>query len=213
MQKRTILFLICTALFLTAVAIGITLLVGDTDDLPFIVCLDAGHGFDDVGAVSTDGVRYEKDDNLHMALAVRDILVENGIQVTLTREDDTFLTLEERCKFANRSDASVFVSLHRNSGGGQGAEIWIESNKPAKAKKLGREILDRLVEAGITNNRGVRSGTAANSNSDYAVNSGTDMPSCIVELGFIDNDTDNNYFDQYFDEYAQAIAQGIMAMQ
>jgi len=213
MQKRTILFLIGAAILLTAAAIGITLMLGDTDDGPFTVCLDAGHGMDDVGAVSPDGTRYEKDDNLRMVLAVRDILEENGIPVVLTREDDTFLTLDERCKFANQHGVSVFVSLHRNSGGGTGTEVWIESDKPAKDKKLGREILNRLAEVGITNNRGVRSGTAGNADSDYAVNSGTKMPSCIVELGFIDSDGDNRYFDEKFDQYAQAIAEGIMAMQ
>ena len=35
------------------------------------------------------------------------------------------------------------------------------------------------------------------------------MPSCLVELGFINNETDNKLFDDNTEKYAQAIADGI----
>ena len=38
------------------------------------------------------------------------------------------------------------------------------------------------------------------------------MPACLVELGFIDNDTDNALLDEHLDAYAQAIADGILQM-
>ena len=55
-----------------------------------LICLDPGHGGSDPGAVLGD--RLEKDDNLKMALAVRDALERHGFEnlsVMLTRKDDT----------------------------------------------------------------------------------------------------------------------------
>ena len=38
----------------------------------------------------------------------------------------------------------------------------------------------------------------------------TNMPSCLVELGFVSDDKDNKLFDENIDEYAKAIANGII---
>ena len=38
------------------------------------------------------------------------------------------------------------------------------------------------------------------------------MPACLVELGFIDSDTDNALLDEHLEAYAQAIADGILQM-
>ena len=73
------------------------------------VCLDAGHGADDVGATSTGGARLEKDDNLRLTLKVRDRLEEKGVKVVLTRGDDSDITLKERCKLANRKRCDFFL--------------------------------------------------------------------------------------------------------
>ena len=59
-------------------------------------------------------------------------------------------------------------------------------------------------------NRGVKKGAAGNY-TDYGVNRDTDMPSALLELGFITSDTDNKYFDTHFDAYAKAIAKGVCA--
>ncbi len=47
--------------------------------------------------------------------------------------------------------------------------------------------------------------------SDYLVNSATDMPSCLVEMGFITTERDNELFDKNLEKYAAAVAEGIMA--
>lgn len=49
---------------------------------------------------------------------------KENIQVIMTRSDDTFLSLEERTSFANQNNADYFVSLHRNTGEGNGVETW-----------------------------------------------------------------------------------------
>ena len=171
------------------------------------VILDAGHGGSDFGA-TFDG-RREKDDNLAVALLVADKLRERGIDVELTRDDDTFISLEKRCKIANRKKAQLFVSLHRNSAdNARGVEIWVSSNKPQKDTQLAENIMNSLDEAGVTQNRGVKYGYAQG-NGNYYVNSHTFMPSCLVELGFMNSEEDNAMFDQNLDAYAQAIADAI----
>lgn len=174
------------------------------------VCLDAGHGGSDVGA-EYDG-RYEKDDNLKLTLAVGEILKENGIKVIYTRKDDEFVELKERAAYANKKKATFFVSIHRNSAdvNVSGVEIWIENTAPLFEEKMAQNILDRINEVGYGSSRGVKRGYQGNSSANYLVNSATDMPSCLVEMGFITTEEDNELFDENFEEYAEAIAQGIV---
>ncbi len=174
------------------------------------VCLDAGHGGSDVGAENGD--RYEKDDNLKLTLAVGKILKENGIKVIYTRKVDKFVELEDRAAYANKKKATFFVSIHRNSADANvsGVEIWIENTAPVYEEKMAKNILDRINEVGYGDNRGVKRGYQGNSSANYLVNSATDMPSCLVEMGFITTEKDNKLFDENFEEYAQAIAQGII---
>lgn len=176
-----------------------------------IICIDAGHGGEDVGA--TYEGRYEKDDNLRLALAVGEILEENGIKVVYTRTKDEFVSLEDRAKFANKKHATYFVSLHRNSADNDasGVEIWIRSDSLNDEAKLASKILDRIDEVGYGKNRGVKRGYQSNPNADYVVNKSTDMPSCLVEMGFITTARDNELFDENFEKYARAVAEGIMA--
>lgn len=174
------------------------------------VCLDAGHGGSDVGA-EYDG-RYEKDDNLRLTLAVGEILKENGINVIYTRKDDEFVELEDRAAYANKKKATFFVSIHRNSADADvsGVEIWIENTAAVYEENMAKNILDKIDEAGYGENRGVKRGYQGNSSANYLVNSATEMPSCLVEMGFITTEEDNTLFDENFDAYAQAIAEGIM---
>jgi len=78
-----------------------------------IIVIDAGHGGKDPGAVSGD--IQEKDVTLSVAKKLGRILTNRGYKVYLTRDDDRFITLEQRTKMANKKDAKIFVSLHCNA--------------------------------------------------------------------------------------------------
>ena len=174
------------------------------------VVIDAGHGGEDGGCTDYYETRLEKDDNLAMALEVADRLEELGIDVILTRNDDTFIGLQERCDIANEANADLFISLHRNSAfDGSGVEIWVSNKEPAEDTLLAQNIMDAFAEVGVSNNRGVCYGYIGDQYSNYYVNSVTEMPSCLVEMGFITEEIDNELFDKNFYEYADAIAQAI----
>lgn len=202
MKKRIYFFLIVVLVLVTA---GVAVLVGSNTESKPVVCIDAGHGGNDVGAELSG--RYEKDDNLTLSLKVKKELEAKNIKVVMTRNEDESVSLDERCKLANRKGASLFVSLHRNSAdSGNGVEIWIKSDAPEEDKLLAENILSKLETVGVSKNRGVKTGLQSNPQGNYYVNKYTDMPSCLVEMGFITNEKDNELFDKKTDEYAKAIA-------
>ena len=174
------------------------------------ICLDAGHGGSDVGAEYNG--RYEKDDNLKLTLAVGKILEENGVKVIYTRTEDETVELEKRAEFANRKNATYFVSIHRNSADVDvsGVEIWIENTASLYEESLAKDILDEINAVGFGKSRGVKRGYQGDATANYLVNSATEMPSCLVEMGFITTPEDNKLFEDRLDEYALAIANGIM---
>jgi N-acetylmuramoyl-L-alanine amidase len=81
-----------------------------------IVVIDAGHGGRDPGARSVSGEIAEKDLTLALARELRDDLVKRGrVRVAMTRDDDRYLTLDDRAAVARRLSAAMFVSLHIDS--------------------------------------------------------------------------------------------------
>ena len=184
------------------------------------VVIDAGHGGNDGGCTDLDGKRLEKDDNLRLSLLVRDYLLKYpGVNVIMTRTEDVFVGLEERCRIANEAKADLFVSLHRNAASNaSGVEIWINSasnNKNSAVEhSLAGHIRELLTDVGVSYDRGIRSGFRNSENGskedNYYVNRNTDMPSCLIEMGFMTSDIDNTNFDRRLDAYADAIASAII---
>jgi N-acetylmuramoyl-L-alanine amidase len=173
----------------------------------FTVCIDAGHGGKDIGANS--GNRLEKDDTLELALKLKEKLEQKDIRVVMTRETDDFLKLSDRNQIANDAQADYFISIHRNAGKGNGVEEWINAYPDQEAQMYAEAILSNLDAIGISGNRGVKKGTQDDATEDYAINRDSNMPSVILELGFVNSQTDNELLDQNLDSYAEAICEGI----
>jgi N-acetylmuramoyl-L-alanine amidase len=78
------------------------------------IAVDAGHGGDDEGVRTADGVK-EKDLALAIARRVRAIVEARlGLRVLLTRDDDRNVPMDERASLANNNKADLFISLHAN---------------------------------------------------------------------------------------------------
>jgi N-acetylmuramoyl-L-alanine amidase len=103
-----------------------------------IVILDAGHGGRDPGATSVSGQVREKELTLVLAQALRDELVKRGrVRVAMTREDDSYLTLDDRAAVARRLNAAMFVSLHVDSAANpmaRGASVYSLSDVASDAE-------------------------------------------------------------------------------
>lgn len=168
------------------------------------IILDAGHGGRDPGAVYYG--RQEKDDVLNLTMAVGNLLADEGLEVVYTRIDDTFNTPYEKAVMGNESEADYFVSIHRNAmpkpNTGTGVESLVFDDGGA-AGALAENINASLETVGFKN-RGIieRPG--------LVVLRRTEMPSVMVEVGFIDNEKDNQLFDKNFQAIAEAIAKGIL---
>lgn len=100
------------------------------------IVLDPGHGGKDPGAIGVRGI-MEKDIVLAVAKKLaKKLKDEMGITVVLTRQDDTFIPLEDRTAIANAEDADLFVSLHVNaspSAEARGMETYYLDNTTDEA--------------------------------------------------------------------------------
>jgi N-acetylmuramoyl-L-alanine amidase len=106
------------------------------------VVVDAGHGGDDHGARGVGGL-LEKDLTLDLAQRLAVELERRGLRAVLTREDDRFLSLEERTSRANDAGGQLFVSIHANASkarGARGIETFFASREASD------EAAQRLAE-------------------------------------------------------------------
>ena len=95
------------------------------------IVLDPGHGGKDAGAMGKRAHLREKDMVLLLSKKIKDILEGEGIEVVMTRDDDTFIPLPRRTDIANRSGADLFVSIHMNASRSRamrGFECYFLSN-------------------------------------------------------------------------------------
>jgi len=215
-----------------------------------LIVLDPGHGGVDNGASSPSGI-HEKDITLAFALQLRDLLVASGkFDVALTRDDDTYLTLNERVDLARQNKADLLISLHADTfqeADIRGASIYTRDERAA-------DILDKVLSAGETRadvvagyapsdaqpavvdilvelmRRQVRqqaylaAGDIVKAmepsvtlrrfpvrQADFFVLQAPDIPSMLIELGFMSNAADikNLESQQWRDKVVTAVASGV----
>ncbi|MGZ6050365.1 MAG: N-acetylmuramoyl-L-alanine amidase family protein, partial [Phenylobacterium sp.] len=122
-----------------------------------VIVIDPGHGGHDPGALGTQG--FEKDVNLAAAVALKERLLRSPrYRVLLTREDDTYVPLEDRVRIAQRAGADLFISLHSDSGGDatvRGASVYTLSDKASNRATRFVKRDDWFMKASLTGDRGV----------------------------------------------------------
>ncbi len=187
------------------------------------VILDAGHGGEDGGASSADGL-LEKDLNLALALTMRDILVANGVNVILTRDTDTLLydrnvdfhgrkkmlDMSARLKIAADAPDALFVSLHMNTyphPSCQGVQVWYSENNDASFEiaKTIHSTTQELLQP--ENDRPVkRSGSSI-----YLLHH-LECPAVLVECGFLSSPEEAALLgsESYRQQLALTLCMGIL---
>ncbi|MBE6867939.1 MAG: N-acetylmuramoyl-L-alanine amidase [Ruminococcus albus] len=184
------------------------------DGIELTVCIDAAHGGFDKGTLGEDD-RLEKNDTLKIAEALKEYLESCGVKVIMTRTDDRYISVEERCKIANDNGADLFVSIHRSSSEIEGSdthgfEAWIHTSKPEADKLFAEKIMARLQDVGISENRGVRAGYPNDNTSNYKINQLTVMPSVLLDMGYLTSSIDNQLLEASLEPYARAIGNAII---
>ena len=168
------------------------------------VIIDAGHGGQEPGAVYEG--RQEKEDALRLAFDVGNALERRGISVSYTRVSDVYDSPYEKAAMANASDADIFLSIHRNAMPVPGTASGIENlvyEDSGTAGALGRNIGEALAEAGWTD-LGVKERPG------LVVLRNMKIPAVLVEVGFINNEKDNEFLDANMAATADAIADGVL---
>ncbi len=196
---------------------------------PYIFAIDAGHGGIDSGARYGD--RYERNDTEKVANEVVRILNAQGQKTYVTNRNNS---AEQRGYELNSAKADFFVSIHRDStdvGMASGISIYTHEpnhiqrkEQPSKTyapnEQIDKHLLDDKLVNSLKSNlsgvsaikvRGIYYGSASgNTYEDYYINRLTNMPGCIVELGYINNPADNAEFDAHYKDFAKAIAKSLM---
>lgn len=177
-----------------------------------IIMIDAGHGGNDKGACVNKPYCKEKRLALQTAVLVEKHLKQLGYRVVMTRKTDCFLSLDKRVSMANSLSCDLFVSIHYNSCPSEspsGFEIHFTDDpnnvkKTKASQKLANAILSRLAFRTKAKNRGLKKGK-------LYVTKNTDMPSVLVEGGFLTNLNERKKILQYAyrDKIAMGIAEGI----
>lgn len=169
------------------------------------IVLDPGHGGKDPGANIDDIV--EKEITQSIAYKTKLLLEEAGYQVAVTREEDTFIDLSERADFANKRNAKVFVSIHCNSsedGEGHGIETFYTDQKSDDSLFLAEYLQQCIIDHTDANDREIKT-------ADYTVLIRTNMPSALVEVGFLTDYAERQLLmnDEYQGKIAEGIFQGV----
>ena len=201
-------------------------------DRPRRIVLDPGHGGKDPGARRPQLGLVEKSLALDLAKRLARRLRAEGFEVTLTRENDRFLPLPQRPRFANQLRADLFLSLHMNASEKtevEGVESYVLT--PSGQPSTGRL---RMVAADRKTHRGNRQ-DARNTllgfyvqralagqlptpdrglkRARFAVLRDLAMPGVLLEAGFLSHAKEGRNLGSagYRDRIADAITEGVLA--
>ena len=176
------------------------------------VVVDAGHGGPDGGKTGVNG-KLEKELNLIIAEKVKKLLEEEGIAVIMTREEDGWLAetrigdLKERVRIMNESKADLAVSIHQNSYHEEsvfGAQVFYYTTS-GEGKAAAEILQNELLEIDPENKKREKA------NNTYYILKKTEVPTVIVECGFLSNHKEAEKLsdEAYQGKIAEAVVKGI----
>lgn len=173
-----------------------------------LIVLDPGHGGKDNGCTGFRAELYEKNVVLDIGLRTRKMLEAKGLRVEMTRADDTFIPLDDRPALANRLGAELFVSIHCNAmpddkkGTRSGTELYYYTDV---SPRFAQVMLEQVTQSAGLEARGTHQRR-------FVVVRGCQMPSVLVETGYLDTPTDGALLDSEAgrQQFAEGIAAGIL---
>jgi N-acetylmuramoyl-L-alanine amidase len=202
-MRRNFVPLLVAAVLATFLACISYASTSSDDSSPTTVVIDAGHGGYDRGGIPGQRVS-EKDMTLDVARRLRSVLAASGYRVVMTRDSDVFVPLGVRTAIANSYRNAIFVSVHFNSAprsSAGGIETYFYNRQ---SLALASAIHHYVAGGAPSENRGVR-------RRGYFVLRRTNMPSVLVECGFLTSPSEAAYVQNasYRQKLAEEIAAGV----
>ena len=177
-----------------------------------VIVVDPGHGGEDPGKVGINDV-LEKDLNLQIAKKVKKLLEEAGIKIVMTRTNDKVPDakkedLNQRVQLINDTKPKLALCIHQNSYPDakiKGAQVFYHTITP-EAEDVATIVQEQLRTVDPTNTRQIKE------NDTYFMLKNTQVPTIIVECGFLTNPDEAAKLTQedYQDKLAQAICVGVV---
>lgn len=166
------------------------------------IVLDAGHGGTDTGAQR--GSVQEKELTLSIARATQKVLQSRGMKVIMTRDSDTFISLQDRVNITNSVNPDLFLSVHINAMESTNTIYGIETYyQNAVSQALASSIHESLTADLEAPDRRIRKAR-------FVVINRTEVPAVLAEVGFISNkaERDKLVSADYQEKIANALAKG-----
>lgn len=190
-----------------------TVAAGEKTKTERLVVLDPGHGGSDSGKVGINEVK-EKEINLKIAKKVQELLMAEKIEVIMTRESDEQLApskvqdLKKRVSIMNENCPVLAVSIHQNSYRGEnvfGAQVFYYKTS-AEGQKAAQIIQEALQIVNPENTKKIKG------NDTYYLLKKTEVPTVIVECGFLSNydEAQKLVTEEYQQKIAEAVTEGIL---
>lgn len=185
----------------------------EREETRITVVIDSGHGGEDPGKIGVNGA-LEKDINLAIGKMLKETLEKENIQVVLTRETDEMLAdsktedMKKRVKIMNEAKPVLVVSVHQNSYVTEqesGAQVFYYTHSE-KGKELALDLQENLKNLDAGNRR------EAKANDTYYILRHTEVPTVIIECGFLSNreEAEKLMTEEYQQELARTICNGIL---
>jgi len=165
------------------------------------ICLDPGHGGQAYlpGYKRGPGGLREAEVNLRVALYLREFLEGSGAIVVMTREDDSFVGLRQRCEIANQAGCDLFISMHHNASSREDANYtstWYHFTPDYRPANLD---LARYLQAGVSDALRLPEYPPTGLYSDqlmyktgFGVLRNIEMPGALMEASFHSNPTEED---------------------
>lgn len=179
-----------------------------------VIVIDVGHGGKDRGTSS--GNVYESDINLAIALKLEKALIQQGVDVLLTRDGDYDLSspdvsrrkksdFDNRIKFINESAADLYLSIHMNyltNGKYYGGQVFYTEGNEKLATVMQNSFKNKLKSPMDAKKLG---------DTIYMFKQ-LEKPGVLIECGFLSNANERSLLntDEYQEKVAATIVEGLI---
>lgn len=169
------------------------------------IAIDAGHGGDNSGASGVTSKILEKNYTLLFAKQLQALLQKRNVEVLMTRQIDTPLSMTERIEMLKKLDPDLLISIHLNSAGNDSVKGVSTYYRHIGFRPLSTAILGKMLDLKLNEYGNIGA-------FNFSLSGPTDYPNCLVEVAFLSNREDEKRImqPQFHKDVALQIYKGIL---